>query len=549
MKAIIQNKIHKSLKKVGEKLLSIFSYLLFATTMFLLVNELFFINKFILNYKFKYRLLINFELPFSIFLSILFYFPFCRKVWLNILVSYLPLFILYLLHDFFFYYTLKSPTISDILNFHYVFLFSPFLGTLAIIVITTIPLLFIFSIIYSQKHLGKERFKNILKIKILFVLFFIFLGTFSKNKILSKFVFSNVSFKDTVRKNGRIFSFIYYSSKEIETKKLANKITLLDDKEIYKKIYPGDIKKTKNIYIVMMESFTDPRLIKGYNYSKDPVSPKLKPYLINGNRFSYTISPIYGGGTANAEFEIITGIKSFAKFGSIEFNLCRGGKSISLFNKLLQYNYTITTTIVPKLTFFNAKTAYKSYGIYNPISLTTLKSFQKNPNDRYIFDGDALNYNMEVINNSTSPFINYYLGMYGHFPLDYENLKDRPDVIFVKPYNKKIKILVNQFYYRTEAVGEYISKILSKDKNSIIFITSDHLPPIIEKEDYILPSLNHNISLLIVDSKTVDITGKHYYEIPWLIWDTLSENKKERELSYSDLMKIYEQVVIKCMTY
>ena len=77
--------------------------------------------------------------------------------------------------------------------------------------------------------------------------------------------------------------------------------------------------------------------------------------------------------------------------------------------------------------------------------------------------------------------------------------------------------VANQFYYRTKALANYIDNILSVDPSSIIFITSDHLPPLLNNGIKYIKEKKENISLLLIDGKRIDINDLYYYDIPRLI--------------------------------
>ncbi len=77
-------------------------------------------------------------------------------------------------------------------------------------------------------------------------------------------------------------------------------------------------------------------------------------------------SPIYGGGTAQAEFELLTGIQALSKVNRIEFNVMQGRNISSFVKKLNQNNYKTIATIATGSGFFNSIQAYKSIGFDEP---------------------------------------------------------------------------------------------------------------------------------------------------------------------------------------
>ena len=62
----------------------------------------------------------------------------------------------------------------------------------------------------------------------------------------------------------------------------------------------------RNVHIVLLESFWDPALLKRANYNRDPLAPGFRRLWERADH-SQALSPVFGGYTANAEFEILCG--------------------------------------------------------------------------------------------------------------------------------------------------------------------------------------------------------------------------------------------------
>ena len=71
-----------------------------------------------------------------------------------------------------------------------------------------------------------------------------------------------------------------------------------------------------NIICVLLESFCDPDEIKFLNYDKDPI-PTFH-YLEENYSTGYLTVPVVGAGTANSEFEVLTGM-GMQYFGTGEY--------------------------------------------------------------------------------------------------------------------------------------------------------------------------------------------------------------------------------------
>ncbi len=211
----------------------------------------------------------------------------------------------------------------------------------------------------------------------------------------------------------------------------------------------------------------------------------------------------------------------------MEFNTL-GGKEIPGFvNALKDQGYNTSATIATNSGYYNSKTAYESIG-FDQISFLEedIDKPLKHKKDKHIFDGDLFTYNVKSLRNSDqeTPYLHYSLGMYGHFPY-YRNKTLRPDVISTEYADKRVERVANQFFYRTKAIAKFINRILAVDRTAIIFISGDHLPPLLTKGVGYKRDSHDNISLLLDAGAPVSLDGKSFYEIPRIIWSMLSDNK------------------------
>lgn len=309
-------------------------------------------------------------------------------------------------------------------------------------------------------------------------------------------------------------------------------------------LWKGRPVNKRDIYIVVMESFINPLLLN-VKYEGDPLFPGIRKYLIDGSRFSHVISPVYGGGTAQAEFEILTGVPAFGMIDSIEFNALEGYRIESFINELRKYGYYAYATIGTKSWYYNSQKAYRSVGFDEVSFLDRNSYFRKRKGDHFIFDGDLFKANIRLVREKLlkkKPFVDYILTMYGHLPY-YRNTELRPDVVKAIDAPDSINRIANQFYYRTKSLEWFINSIIKFDPASIILVVADHIPPVLENGiKYNLKNWNINIALFVIDGKPVDISGKHYYEIPWCLWDILREKHNSlcrRRVSERNLRNLY----------
>jgi len=130
--------------------------------------------------------------------------------------------------------------------------------------------------------------------------------------------------------------------------------------------------------------------------------------------------------------------------------------------------------------------------------------------------------------------------MYGHTP-NVINTERRPKVVRV--YGKgheddQLQRSVNQYYYRTKAIADYVNELMRIDPDSLIILVSDHLPPLRygpdtyrnlnylgKKEGY----LNLNRIFFVENGRGVRYNTIHHYDIPEIILGYVTRTEKERK--------------------
>lgn len=477
--------------------------------------------------------LVVLEFPLLIFLMAILYFGRLRNQVYIYLLPTVPVIAAYLGFDAFYNIFGRAPRPSDLSTISEIFLFSPLLGTGVVLFLSVIPLSILFLLFHAAKSYPRREFSRLLIYKIAALTAFALFATTEPYQRLHErfFVYTSFSQKATIRQNGRFNSFVHYLGRETQNRKKLLEYAS-SDLDIMEILYPGELIEKRNVHLVVMESFIDPRLFKGIDFNRSPLADELR-LLIGENDFSHVYSPLYGGLTAQPEFELLSGIKAYAKVETVEFNVMNGGRINGFLKKLSDNSYHPQATIATGFGFFNSKQAYKSLGMTDVVYLGNTNV--KRTGDKWLFDGDLFDYNLKriekLMNNQEEPFFSYLLGMYGHAPYK-RNIALRPDVIETNfdEENESIRRIANQFYYRTKTLGEYLEKLWAMDPDSIIYVTSDHLPAILDSNTHYTKDRHVNIALLFDRGNIVDVSGKHYYEIPWLIWDMLTQRKNQRNI-------------------
>ncbi len=313
----------------------------------------------------------------------------------------------------------------------------------------------------------------------------------------------------------------------------------------------------RNVHLIVMESFIDPTLFKAATYTKDPFHPSFKKLF--GNKTGFSISPVVGGQTAQAEFEILCGVPAFEELTGVEFNGFTGAPAYCLPGTLQLAGYQTIASNAYNPSFFNEPVAYKGMGfgkIYFPRDYLTGSDSYLSLGDTagemgYMFDSTFFNQNLEFItpfikDHDGPPLFNYLMTVYGHFP-HILNEQKRPLVLKMLSSFKDhhLEMAANQIFYRSEAVADYVNRLLEIDEKSLIILVSDHVPPgqygkvsfdklryLNNKDD----SIHMNRILIVEDGKAKKYATIHHYDVPAMVLNYLSKGAycKERRCGFAE---------------
>lgn len=333
-------------------------------------------------------------------------------------------------------------------------------------------------------HLG---IRALLVVGSIFVLYAYgnFANTFM-NKVFQK---SGVDFvlwnqNENYASNGFILGFISnLDTTVMEKPKNYSKENMLQIANDIKKQYSGNIgsqkkKEKPNIIFVMSESFWDPTKVTNLSFSEDPV-PNLHHYIENfpGGQ---TISPTFGGNTANVEFEALTSYSmSLLKPGSIPYQqVITNKKEIpSIPTALKKEGYYTSAIHSFGRTFFKRDDVYKVLGFDKFNAEDTMKNVD--------IDGDYISdlaMSKEIIaelEEQKQPTFIHAVTMQNHFPftegrfgenlIEISGLENEESKGELETYTEGLR-------RSDEALQYLIEQLDNLDRPTLLVFFGDHLP-------------------------------------------------------------------------
>jgi hypothetical protein len=283
-------------------------------------------------------------------------------------------------------------------------------------------------------------------------------------------------------------------------------------------------RRRRNVHMFVMESLMDPAVL-GLALP-DPLAPSMRRDLGGGS-----FSPVFGGQSSQAEFELLCGIPAYDLLDPVTFNDLRGQPVDCLPAFLRRYGYVTLASSPASPNFFNAREAYRSLGF----SVSHFRGdFPTTDLDGLWISADAeIAINKEHIRpllDSGTPFLNYVFFSSGHLPYEMNPIT-RPLVIPTSSTDEVTRY-VNALYYNTRSVARYLDYLAAVDPEAVVVVVGDHqgaLPSIRRTRSTANAISRYETPYVFRDAREVKRYGDlAHYEVPYLVVSSLSETVYER---------------------
>lgn len=244
-----------------------------------------------------------------------------------------------------------------------------------------------------------------------------------------------------------------------------------------------DTDSRPNVIFVQLESFIDPSEIEGLEYESSPVPNfnRLQKEYPSG----YLTVPVVGGGTANTEFEVLTGM-NLKHFGTIELPY----ESILIDNtcESMAYNYKALGYSAHALHDYSAG-FYKRNTVYSNLGFDTFTSFEYMTDIEYNAIGWAKDkilekYIMASLESTDQSDFVFAVSVQGHgsYPNDFDDSEsDISSTYFpedISEYRSALSYYVTQVNEMDAFIGSLTDTLSEYPEDTVVVFYGDHLPGI-----------------------------------------------------------------------
>ena len=279
-----------------------------------------------------------------------------------------------------------------------------------------------------------------------------------------------------------------------------------------------DVENKPNILFLQLESFMDPTLVEGLEFSKDPI-PNYRE-LMKEYSSGYLTVPAVGAGTANVEFEVMTGI-SARFFGPGEYpykNVLRETTVESTPNDLKQLGYSSHAIHNHRGAFYGRNKVFSNMGFDTFTCLEYMNNVMKTPRN-WAKDGILTEQIMDALESTEGQDYIYTISVQGHGKYPTEQLIEEPAISVTKANSEEqrwsYEYYVNQIYEMDLFVKELTDTLASYDEDVILVMYGDHLPAL--------------------DITEESMKNDSLYQTQYIIWDNFGMEKEDKDLNAYEL--------------
>lgn len=403
------------------------------------------------------------------------------------------------------------------------------------IIVASILFIFICALIYVHGPVFKGKQKRIISLASILTIIFIAIPattTVAQEKNIVASYFTNIA--QGYMDYGFVYSFssgfVNWGMKEPKNYNEAVVDALMQAVESEKAVTTVTTENGPNIITVLLESFVDPNEFNFMTYSQDPTP--FFHYLEDNFTSGYVTQPVVGAGTANAEFEILTGMR-LHHFGTGEYPYKTVLKEVenceSIASYLKSIGYGTHAVHNNGGNFYSRVNAFSMMGFDSFTSKELMDITEFTPNEGWAEDSILAEETMKTLTSTVGPDLTYVItvGQHGVYPE--EQVIENP---YCEIYGLATQEETNAWtYYMHQAnktdqfMQELVTYLEQLEEDTIVVFWGDHLPT--------------------MGLKDADMVSGDIYKTKYVTWNNFGLEENDKDLyAYQLMADIFDQVGI-----
>ena len=282
----------------------------------------------------------------------------------------------------------------------------------------------------------------------------------------------------------------------------------------------GDAKDTSdgktNVIFLQLESFMDPEQVEFLNISEDPI-----PYfrqLMKEYSSGYFRVPVVGAGTANTEFECISGM-SLRYFGAGEYpykTTLKKETCESIPYDLSALGYKTHAIHDNEASFYSRDTVFPMLGFDTFTSEEYMTKTDDTTETGWMKDSALTQEIMKTLKSTEEPDYIYTISVQGHGSYPTEPTVEDPKIRVTgaegrEQNNNSWEYYCEQINEMDQFVKELTAELSNYDEPVVLVMYGDHLPT--------------------MGLKAGDLKGRYLFQTQYVVWDNFGLGKKDENIA------------------
>lgn len=283
-----------------------------------------------------------------------------------------------------------------------------------------------------------------------------------------------------------------------------------------------------NIIFIQLESYFDVEEVEFFTTSGD-ASPNLRAMSENYSSGYFKV-PSVGAGTANTEFEVLTGM-NLRYFGPGEYpykTVLKNQTCESAATALSALGYGTHALHNNGGNFYSRARVFNNIGFDSYTSKEFMNILQTTENG-WAKDDILIEHILEAMDSTEEQDFVFGISVQGHGDYPEEKVIDDPKItvegIADEGLKNKWEYYVNQVYEMDEFAGNLVKAIEERGEPAVVVFYGDHLPT--------------------MGLKARDLKGRYLYNTNYVIWDNIGLPKEDRNIpSYQIMADVFDRLDI-----
>lgn len=277
----------------------------------------------------------------------------------------------------------------------------------------------------------------------------------------------------------------------------------------------GKKRNAPNIIFLQLESFIDPTIVNDIKLNKDAI-PYYRSLMKNYSSGKIQV-PSVGAGTANTEFEVMTGMSvKFFGPGEYPYKTVLGDTSCeSIPYNLRTLGYKTHAIHNHRGAFYNRNSVLGNLGFETFTCLEYMSSVSKTPKN-WARDEILTSQIMDALKSSKGKDYIYTISVQGHGKYPTSELLKTPEIKVTSAPSEELKwsweYYVNQLKEMDDFVKNLLETLKKFKEDTVVVMYGDHLPA--------LDNLTENNIR----------KGRNTYQTDYVIWSNFNFKKKDKDL-------------------